>query len=169
MKIPKRAILAASLDPITFGHIWIVKEAIKIFDEVVVGVGINPAKSSKYMFTDDERVNMAEESLPEFVQICNIKKMEMVFLVDFAKENNATHIVRGIRNFNDFGFEQTLNNVNKRMEPDLTTIFLMPPTDLAEISSSFVKSLIGYNGWQTEIRKYVPELVARAIERKVAK
>lgn len=155
----RRAIFAASLDPITNGHLWVIKEAEKLFDEVIVGVGVNPSK--KYTFEEDDRFSMAYILCAN--EKCEVRRMGMKYLVDFAKEHDAQYIVRGVRNGSDFAYEHTLKNVNARMAPEITTVFLVPPTDLAEVSSSFVKGLVGYEGWQKEIRRYVPEHVATAM------
>lgn len=167
MSKPRVAVFAASLDPITFGHLWMIDQALDLFDQVIVAVGVNPAKSSRYMFTDDERVDMVQSL--RTTGALRVRKMEMVYLVDFAKNYGANYLIRGIRNTSDFDYESTLNHINAKMAPEIKTVFLMPPPDIAIVSSSFVKGLIGYEGWNKEIRKYVPENVAQEIERKNSK
>lgn len=152
----RRAVFAASLDPITNGHLWVIREAARLFDEVIIAVGVNPSK--KYLFSEVERVRMA--NAVNIHRNCRVAVMGMVYLVDFAKANNANYIVRGVRNAGDFAYELTFKNINSRMAPDIQTLFLVPPTELAEVSSSFVKGLMGYERCVEEIRKYVPEYVA---------
>lgn len=160
------AVYAASLDPITFGHLWMIEKGQELFDEIHIGIGINPAKAGKYFFSDNERLELSKSCLPN----CKVSFMGGLYLVDFAISIGATHILRGIRNTEDFNFESTMAAINREMANSrnfsLETVFLMPPKDLSTVSSSFVKSIIGYNGWKSEIRKYVPENIAQAIESK---
>jgi len=164
-KSKRSAVFAASLDPITDGHLWVISRAAELFDELVVAIGRNPSKASKYVFDEDERLSMAKECLKSHSNI-RFAQMGSVYLVLFARANGISHIVRGIRNVNDFTVEQTMNNINQKMAGELTSVFLMPPVGLGEVSSSFVKSLIGYEGWRDEVRKYVPLNVAKALEAK---
>jgi len=162
-----KAIYAASLDPITNGHLWVIDQSLKLFDEVVVAIAINPLKIGKYFFTQEERVSLSMKCVSRQVLISSIKSQ---YLVDFAQESNATHLVRGARNSEDFAVEATMAEINRKMAKNrgfsLETVILTPPNDLSIISSSFVKNLVGYDGWQKEIRQYVPEIVAQSIEKK---
>ncbi|MGB0776141.1 MAG: pantetheine-phosphate adenylyltransferase, partial [Akkermansiaceae bacterium] len=85
-------------------------------------------------------------------------------LVDYAHEVKAGYILRGIRSSNDYEYERVMRHINSDMAPGITTTFLMPPRDIAELSSSMVKGLIGPEGWQTTVRRYVPAPVFEALE-----
>jgi pantetheine-phosphate adenylyltransferase len=78
------------------------------------------------------------------------------FLVDYARQRGAAYIVRGIRNPEDYEYERAMRNINADLAPDIVTVFIMPPRDHAEISSSFVKGLVGPNGWQRTVKKFIP-------------
>lgn len=165
-----KAIYAASLDPITVGHLWLINQGVQIFEELVVCIAINPNKAGRYMFSVEERIELTKFLVPPTVRVMSIGPN---YLVDFVKQEKATHLLRGVRNADDFSVESTMAEINRRMALDrgisVETVILNPPHELSIISSSFVKSLIGYDGWQKEIRKYVPERVAIALEEKANK
>lgn len=164
----KKAIYAASLDPITNGHLWVIKQGLKLFDHLIIAIGINPAKSNKYLFSDLERVKMARSCVEDRCSVIPIGKQ---YIVDFAKNLNCSHLLRGARNESDFSSETLMANINRKMALergfDIETIILTPPPEISCISSSFVKSLTGYHGWQEEIKQYVPEQVCLALMDKI--
>jgi len=165
-----KAIYAASLDPITFGHLWVIRQGLELFDELVVCIAVNPSKVGRYLFSAEERASMAIASVPAGALV---KTIGPNYLVDFIRQERATHLLRGVRNAEDFSVEQTMAEVNRQMANnrgfDIETIMVTPPHELSIVSSSFVKSLIGYEGWQKEIRQYVPEQIAEALEAKYIK
>jgi pantetheine-phosphate adenylyltransferase len=165
-----KAIYAASLDPITFGHLWLINEGMQLFEELIVCVAVNPNKAGKYMFSVEERLHMTRFCMPPCVRVASIGPN---YLVDFVKQEKATHLLRGVRNAEDFSVESTMAEINRRMALgrgiDVETVMLSPPHELSIVSSSFVKSLIGYEGWKKEIRKYIPEHVAIALEERTSK
>ena len=153
----KRAVYAGSFDPLTNGHLWMIQEALALFDEVVVAVGINPKKN--YSFSKEDRIallQLATQHLPRL----QITALENQFLVSYAQSIQAHYIVRGIRSYSDYEYEKNMRQINQDIAPDIQTIFLMPPRQLAEISSSMVKGLIGPEGFESLIRQYVPDAVA---------
>lgn len=154
----RRAVYAGSFDPITNGHLWMIREASRLFDELIVAIGVNPDKRS--MFSVQERLDMLREVTAGMENV-RIDHFQSMFLVNYAKQLGAQFIVRGIRNEVDYGFERGMRHINSELAPQKLTVFLMPPRDLAEISSSFVKGLIGPAGWQQVIARYVPEGVCR--------
>jgi len=158
----KKAIYAFSGDPITYGHIDIIKRAAGTFDEVIVGIGSNPDKS--YMFTLDERREMAERSLAELKNV-HVKAFTGL-LVDFAYEQDISVIVKGVRNSDDFGYENILHQLGASQKQGIDTYILFARPELAHISSSAVKSLQKENGF---IQDYVPLYVKQAIEAKMAR
>ena len=97
------------------------------------------------------------------IENLKVDHFENEFLVKYAARTGATHLVRGIRHEDDFQFERTMRYVNEDIHPGLVNVYFMPPRDLAEVSSSFVKGLVGPAGWQEAVRRYVPEPVFEAL------
>jgi pantetheine-phosphate adenylyltransferase len=156
-------VYAGTFDFPTIGHEWMIKKGAKIFDEFTVSIGINPDK--KPMFQLDKRIEMLETMIKPFDNTL-VTSYENQYLSTYAKSIGANCILRGIRNGSDYTYEHAMRNVNGDLNPDLDTIFLMPPRELAEVSSSFVKGLIGPLGWQEVVKTYVPEPVyTKIIER----
>ena len=154
-----KAIYAGSFDPPTNGHRWVINEARKLFGQVIVAIGINPDK--KPMFTVDERKKMLKDTIEydHGYVMPFIDSFEGEYLINYAKRMGATHLIRGVRSASDFEFEQGMRHVNNDLDPDITTVFLIPPRDLSEVSSSLVKGLIGPIGWRETIKKWVPDPV----------
>ncbi|RTK99026.1 MAG: pantetheine-phosphate adenylyltransferase [Proteobacteria bacterium] len=161
-----KAIYAGSFDPVTNGHLWLIKKAASIFDTLVVAVGDNPYKS--YSFNIDERIAMLKNVLADCPNV-EIGQFSGEFLVNYARKINAQYIVRGIRNVQDYEFERTLRYVNSDVCQDVETIFLMPPRDFAEVSSSLIKGFVGTDGWQAIVAKYVPPLVVDELVKQFTK
>ncbi len=159
---PRRAVYAGSFDPPTLGHLWMIKEAQALFDELVVAIGINPEKRNTY--TIDERRAMLEAITGNFpnVRVC---VFENRFLVRYAREIGAGFIVRGIRSAADYEYERSMRYINSDLAPEISTVFLMPPREIAEVSSTMVKGLVGPEGWRDMIRRYLPEAVYDKIVR----
>lgn len=151
-------VYAGSFDPLTIGHVWMVEQGSRLFDRLTVAIGINPEK--RYTFSLEERLEMLRESLKDYKNL-SIDSFSNFYLIDYARSIGATHILRGIRSESDYEYERTMRNVNGDMDPEICSVFLMPPRDIAEVSSSMVKGLAGPNGWQKVVRKYVPEPVYR--------
>lgn len=158
------AVYAGTFDMPTEGHFWMIRTARLLFDPLVVAVGINPDKRT--MFTVEERLRM----LSDGVQGPGVEfdTFENQYLANYAAARGAKVIVRGIRNEGDYAYERAMRYVNEDFRPGLTTVFLMPPRELAEVSSSFVKGLVGPDGWQDKVRRYVPEPVFQMIAARVA-
>jgi pantetheine-phosphate adenylyltransferase len=159
-----RAIYAGSFDPLTNGHLWVIRQAMQLFDELIVAIGENPAK--KCTFSLDERLDMLRLSIPS--GNVSFKHFTNRYLVDFAVEEKASFIVRGIRNSADFEYEKVIRHVNADIDPSVTTVFLIPPRELSEHSSSFVKALCGPENWQQLVGKMVPlPVFDKLIERQI--
>ena len=156
----KKAVYAGSFDPITVGHLWMIEAGAELFDELIVAIGINPEKL--YTFSLEDRLQMLEESLAGQHSI-KIDSFENKFLVDYADSVGAQYILRGIRNEVDYEYERGMRHINSDLHQGVTTVFMMPPRAITEISSSLVKGLIGPSGWQEIVEQYVPEPVFRAI------
>ena len=154
----RRAVYAGSFDPITNGHLWMIQQGEELFAELVVAIGINPDK--KCTFSLEDRIRTIEEviwsDLSGVAENIRITSFENKFLVDYAASIEADYILRGIRSAEDYGYERGIRNINSDLQPDTTTVFLMPPREISEISSSLVKGLIGPEGWQDVVKKFVP-------------
>jgi len=156
----KRAVYAGSFDLVTNGHLWMIDRGQELFDELIVAIGINPDKA--YTFSLTERLEMLHELTAGRPSI-RIDSFENMFLVDYADSVGAQYILRGIRSEGDYEFERGMRHVNSDLHGGITTVFLMPPREIAEISSSLVKGLIGPAGWRHIVKQYVPQPVYRAI------
>lgn len=149
----KRCVYAGSFDPLTNGHLWMIREGARIFDELIVAIGINPAK--KYSYSLEQRLATLKASLADLPSV-RVSSFSVHFLADYARTVSARYILRGIRGENDYEYERGMRYVNEDLNPGITTVFLIPPRPLVETSSSMVKGLIGPIGWESAIRKYVP-------------
>ncbi len=156
-----KAIYAFSGDPITYGHVDVVQRAAKIFDQVIVAIGVNPDK--KYMFSLEARTEMASHSLRH---LKNVKVVSFTgLLVDFAYEQGAEVIVKGVRDTKDFEYERYLNQLGESQKLGMETVLLFADPKLAHISSSSVKAIQKEQGL---IHEYVPMLVKSKLEKKMS-
>jgi len=137
-----------------------IREGVNLFDRLIVAVGINPEK--RYTFSLEERFAMLRESLKQYRNL-SVTSFSNRYLIDYAQSAGATHILRGIRSESDYEYERTMRNINGDLDPGIVSVFLMPPRDIAEVSSSMVKGLVGPNGWQKVVQKFVPEPVYRRL------
>lgn len=135
-----------------------VEQGVALFDRLVVAVGINSDK--RYTFPLEDRLAMLQESL-KGIRNVSVASFSNLYLIDYAQQIGATHILRGIRSGSDYEYERTMRNINGDLDPNICTVFLMPPRDIAEVSSSMVKGLVGPKGWQRVAKKYVPVPVYR--------
>lgn len=156
----RRAVYAGSFDPITRGHVWVIEQGAGLFDELVVAVGDNPDKTST--FTLDQRLAFLEEVSRAWPNV-RISSFSHRFLIHYAQEQDANYILRGLRNPSDFESEKVMRIINADLDPEIATVFVMPPRQYAELSSSFVKGLVGPEGWEAVVRPYVPDCVYRAL------
>jgi pantetheine-phosphate adenylyltransferase len=161
----KHAVYAGSFDPITNGHLWVINEASQLFGKLTVVVACNPEKCSKMTFPREERVNMVKESTSNFnnVEVVSCDGQES-FTVKYAHQIGAKYVIRGIRNEEDFGKEHIIRHINEDICPDVKTVFVVPPRNLSEVSSSLVKGLVGFNGWRDVLSKYVPDSVVKRFQ-----
>lgn len=147
----KRALFPGSFDPITLGHQDIIKRGLKVFDEVVVAIGINADK--KYMFSLEQRLKFIEDTFKDEpkVKVMTYKGLT----IDFCKEIDAQFILRGLRNPADFEFEKAIAHTNRKLSK-IETVFLLTAASTSYISSSIVRDVIRNNGDYTVL---VPESV----------
>jgi len=157
----RTAVYAGSFDPLTNGHLWMIERGLELFDKLYVAIGTNAQKS--YTFTVQERLDQLHASIPSCDRL-TISEFNNLYLVNYARSVNAQFILRGIRSYTDYEYERGMRHINNDMAPNITTIFLMPPREISELSSSMVKSLIGIEGWQDNVRRYVPAPVFEALK-----
>lgn len=157
------AVYAGSFDPPTNGHLWMIQKGASIFNQLIVAVGINPDK--KTTFSVEERLAMLKQSVTHLNNV-TFTFFDNKYLVDFAREAGANFILRGTRSQADFVYEQGMCNINRDIDQNITSVFLMPPRELCDISSSMIKSLIGPDGWEKTLAKYVPPAVLNQIVQK---
>jgi pantetheine-phosphate adenylyltransferase len=158
------AVYAGSFDPPTNGHLWMIQRGLEMFERLIVAIGSNPSKS--YTFTVEERLELLRASIPSAERL-TIAHFDNRYLVHYAREQDAKFILRGIRGPGDYEYERVMRQVNSDLAPNITTTFLMPPRDMAEVSSSMVMGLVGPVGWEDQVRRYVPAPVFEALEKRV--
>lgn len=156
-----KAMYAFSGDPITYGHIDVISRVSKLFDKLIVGIGVNPDK--KYTFTLEERTDMAKKSLVKFPNVEVVAYPGL--LVDYAYENGVKVVIRGVRNAADLDFETNLHWIGKSQKLDVETFQLFARPELAHVSSSAVK---GIQKEQGLIQEYVPLYVKQKLEEKIS-
>jgi pantetheine-phosphate adenylyltransferase len=154
------AIYPGTFDPITNGHIDLVVRASKLFDRVIVAVAINPSKQP--IFSLDERVELVKHTLSHLdnVEACGFEGL----LIEVAKQKGAGVIVRGLRAVSDFEHEFQLAGMNRKMEPDVETLFLTPAEQYTYISSSLVREIARLGG---DVNEFVAPVVGQALKSKL--
>ncbi|MCD4650338.1 MAG: pantetheine-phosphate adenylyltransferase [Candidatus Cloacimonetes bacterium] len=155
----KKALYPGTFDPITKGHLEIVRNAVRIFDEVIIAVA--EASEKKPLFSIDERVQLCKESLTSFPKVRVAKFTGLA--VDFAEDIHTYTMIRGLRAVSDFEYELSLALMNKNLNPKIDTIFLLPDSDYLYLSSSMVKQVIQLGG---SLSKFVSPNVEQAVLRK---
>ena len=151
-----------TFDPITNGHLDIIRRAAKLFDKIIVVVPNNVNKNT--LFTVAERMELIMESVQDISNI-EVDKTSLL-TVDYAKKMNATAIIRGLRMVSDFEYELQMAAINKSLDKNVETIFIMSSHEYSFLSSSSVKELVGFNG---NISEFVPECVKKALYKKYNK
>ena len=155
-----RAIYPGSFDPVTLGHLDIIRRASKTVNELIVGVLNNGGKTP--LFTAEERVEMLREVTKD---IPNVKVMAFSgLLVDFARHTDSTVVVRGLRAISDFDYELQMAQTNRKMNPHVDTMFLATSLEYAYLSSSTVKEVAFFDG---DISEFVPEPVVEKVRERV--
>ena len=162
-RMTKIAIYPGSFDPLTFGHVDIIERSLRIFDRVIVSILTNPQKAP--LFTVEERIEVMREVLmPRFANV-DIDVFEGL-LVDYAKQKNAQVIVRGIRAVTDYEYEFQMALMNRKLAPDIETVFMMPAENYSYLSSRLVKEVAALGGSMSGL---VPETVERRLKQKFKK
>lgn len=155
-----RAIYPGSFDPVTYGHMDIIRRSSAITDELIVGVLNNNAKMP--LFSVEERVKMLKEAT------CSLTNVTIVpfdgLLVDFARQMKADFIIRGLRAITDFEYELQMSQTNHKLEPNVETIFLTTNIEYSYLSSTTVKEIAAFGG---DVTQFVPEAAARELQYKM--
>lgn len=155
-----RAIYPGSFDPVTLGHLDIIQRASRSVDELIVGVLNNGGKTP--LFTIDERVSMLKEVTEGLL---NVKVLSFSgLLVDFARQTEATVVVRGLRAISDFEYELQMAQTNHKLNPQVDTMFMATSLDYSYLSSTIVKEVAFFQG---DIKEFVPEAIVGRIQEKV--
>jgi pantetheine-phosphate adenylyltransferase len=175
---PKKAVYAGSFDPLTCGHLWVIRYGLSLFDDLIIAVADNPDK--KYTFSLKDRLAMLNKSVQPLVgwdeathfckngsikwlgsslETCHIGNK---FLVDFAAKKKAQFILRGLRNIEDFSFELEMAHFNSDLNTGnvlISTVLAPCPKSMVGLSSSFVKGLCGPDYWEDRVQQMVPPVV----------
>jgi len=158
------AICPGSYDPVTKGHLDVIGRAASMFDEVIVGVVNLPVRKGKTLFVAAERCAFIEAATTHLDNVSAKPFSNLV--VDFARENGARAIVKGLRAISDFEFELEMNQLNRRQAPDIESVYLMASPEYSFLSSSGVKELATFGG---EIDDLVPPEVAKRLKEELAR
>ena len=156
----QRAVYPGTFDPMTMGHVDLVKRASKLFDSVIIAIASSDSK--KPMFSLEERIEIGNKIFADD------PKVEVVgfsgLLVNFAKENDANILIRGLRVVADFEYEFQLANMNRAMSPDIESVFLTPKEEYSYISSSLVKEIATMGG---DVTRFVDTVTLEALSQKI--
>jgi pantetheine-phosphate adenylyltransferase len=156
----KIVVYPGSFDPVTYGHLDIVKRALRIFDKVIVAVAHNTEKDP--LFEVSERKEFLRRSLR------GLKAVEIddfnILVVDYVKKKKATSVIRGIRMISDFEYEFQMALTNRKLSSNIETIFMMPSESYSYLSSKLIKEAAGLGA---DLKDFVPRFVERAIKKKL--
>lgn len=161
----KIALYPGSFDPPTNGHLDILKRATKLFDKVIVTVAVNKRKQA--LFSGDERVELIRNTIADEVWADRVEVEQFTgLLIDFARKKDVNILLRGVRQVSDFEYEFRMALTNRRLAPEIDTVFLMPDEEYTFISATVVKEVAAWDG---ELESFVPEVVAKALKDKYSK
>jgi pantetheine-phosphate adenylyltransferase len=155
---PRIAICPGSYDPVTNGHVDIITRASRVFDKVIVGVVNQPIRKQKTLFTGEERKAFLEQATSELANV----EVEVFsnLLVDFAQENGATAIVKGLRAISDFEYEFEMNQLNRKLAPEIESMYIFASANYSFLSSTGVKEMATFGG---DVSDLVPDGVAKVL------
>ena len=153
------AVCPGTYDPVTLGHVDIIWRTSEVFDQVIVGVVNTPVRKQKTLFSIEERIEMLEDATREIPDV-QVKPFANL-VVEFARENGASAIVKGLRAISDFEYEFEMNQLNRKMAPDIESMYLMSSAQYSFLSSSGVKELAMFGG---DLSELVTEAVATRLQ-----
>lgn len=148
------AVYAGTFDPMTLGHLDLVERSAEIFEHLVLAVGLSPAKDT--LFSLEERVAMVQDVVRPFTNV-EVDSFDGL-LVEFARRKQARVLIRGLRAYSDFEYEFPMALTNRKLAPEIETLFMMPKEIHSYVSSSTVREVAQYGG---DVREFVPPVVAR--------
>ncbi len=161
---PRIAICPGSYDPVTNGHLDVISRTSHVFDKVVVGVVNNPMRKEKTLFTAEERKQFIEDATTDLKNV-EVGIMSNL-LVEFAKENGAIAIIKGLRAISDFEYEFEMNQLNRKLAADIESMYIFASANYSFLSSTGVKEIATFGG---DISDLVPEPVAKALAERLAR
>ncbi len=156
------AIYPGTFDPVTNGHLDIIERASKLFDSVIITIAVNSSK--KPLFTKDERMDMIKNVTKKFKNV-SVDVFDGL-LVSYAKKKKASVIIRGLRAISDFDYEFQIALTNRKLEPEVNTIFLMPSEKYSFLNSSLVRELASF---KADVKQFVPDYVFKKLKEKYKK
>jgi len=158
----QKAVYPGTFDPVTYGHIDLIKRAVKLFGEITVAVAHNPQKAP--LFSVEERVKLLKEAVHGIEGVCVVSFNGLA--VDFARKNNASIVIRGLRMLSDFEYEFQMALTNRKLADDIETIFLMPSESFSYVSSKLLKEAAHHGA---DVSFFLPPHVAIALKKKIKK
>jgi pantetheine-phosphate adenylyltransferase len=161
---PRVAVCPGSYDPVTNGHLDVITRAARVFDKVVVGVVNNPVRKQTTVFSAEERKKFIQDATAELGNV-EVGIMSNL-LVEFARENGATAIIKGLRAISDFEYEFEMNQLNRKLAADIESMYIFASANYSFLSSTGVKEIATFGG---DIGDLVPEPVARALAERLSR
>jgi pantetheine-phosphate adenylyltransferase len=161
---PNVAVCPGSYDPVTNGHLDVIGRAARVFDTVVVGVVNQPVRKAKTLFTAEERKQFLEDATADLENV----QVEVFanLLVEFAKEQGASAVIKGLRAISDFEYEFEMNQLNRKLAPDVESMYIFASANYSFLSSTGVKEMATFGG---DVSDLVPDPVARALAERLAR
>jgi pantetheine-phosphate adenylyltransferase len=161
----RAALYPGSFDPFTNGHLDILERAVKMYDRVIITVAVNNQKKS--VFSGEERIELIRESIKEFDWADRVEIEQFTgLLINFARKKDVHVLLRGVRQISDFEYEFRMALTNRRLAPEIDTVFLMPDEQLTFISATIVKEIALWGG---DLSSFVPDNIAGALREKFSK
>ena len=161
---PRIAVCPGSYDPVTNGHLDVITRAARVFDRVVVGVVNNPMRKEKTLFTAEERQKFIQDATAELGNV-EVGVMSNL-LVEFARENGATAIIKGLRAISDFEYEFEMNQLNRKLAAEIESMYIFASANYSFLSSTGVKEIATFGG---DIGDLVPGPVATALAERLSR
>jgi len=161
---PRVAVCPGSYDPVTNGHLDVIGRASRVFDKVVVGVVNNPVRKEKTLFSADERKKFIEDATAELGNV-EVGVMSNL-LVEFAREHKATAVIKGLRAISDFEYEFEMNQLNRKLAPEIESMYIFASPNYSFLSSTGVKEIATFGG---DIVDLVPGPVAKALAERLSR
>ena len=156
MLSPRVAVYTGTFDPVHLGHLDIIERGSRLFDRLIVGVGINPDKQT--MFTIDERVKHIQAVTAQWTNV-EVEKFEGL-AVRFVRERKAQIMIRGLRTLSDMEYEFTMSLMNLHLDPEIETVFLMAKEEFSHVSSTLLRQIASFGG---DLTKFLPDPVRKAL------